>query len=119
MRRFVADTIAGFAATDDVVLCASEVVTNAVVHGSPDDDVDDDGTLTVEVRWLVPSRVYVAVTDHGAPAIQETTEPRRVEASSTDEGFRGLALVDDLADAWGTVPLADGGHRVWFEVVAP
>lgn len=116
VRRFVADAIAGFAAMDDVVLLTSEVATNAVVHGSPDDG--SDAQLTVVVRRRLPGRVRVEISDYGIPSA-EGNAPRLVEASSIDEGFRGLALVDDLATAWGSTSETNGGHRVWFEVVAP
>jgi PAS domain S-box-containing protein len=41
--------------------------------------------------------------------------PRIRSAADTDEGGRGLYLVDQLADRWGSRPTKDG-KAVWFEV---
>lgn len=112
VRRFVGAAIGDFASADDVVLCASELATNAVVHGSP----GDAAHFMVQVRRPARRRVYVSVTDRGA---RRTTGPRLADAGDDAEGFRGLAMVDALATAWGAVPLAGGGYRVWFEVVVP
>lgn len=116
VRRFVANALAGFAAVDDVVACASELAANAVVHGSPTGADENDAQFTVEVRWPTSSRVYVAVTDCGAGV--SATEPRRGEASDSDERARGLAIVEDLAAVWDFSSHDNGGHCVWFELVA-
>ena len=41
--------------------------------------------------------------------------PRIRSAAETDEGGRGLYLVDQLATRWGSRPTKDG-KAVWFEV---
>jgi hypothetical protein len=41
--------------------------------------------------------------------------PRIRSAGETDEGGRGLYLVDQLASRWGSRPTKDG-KAVWFEV---
>jgi hypothetical protein len=41
--------------------------------------------------------------------------PRIRSAAETDEGGRGLYLVDQLASRWGSRPTKDG-KAVWFEV---
>lgn len=43
--------------------------------------------------------------------------PAPRDAPADAEGGRGLALVDALAAAWGTLPRPEG-KTVWFEVVA-
>ena len=116
-RRFVAERLAGFTALDDAVLCASEVVTNAIVHGTPD-DVAPGTQITVDVRWSRPERVYVSVTDPGARSSGWSGEPQMEAPSSLADSCRGLLMVNAIADAWGAVPVASGGHRVWFELVA-
>ena len=103
MRR----VLAGFPALDEVELCASELATNAVRYGSERGDVF--GVLVRRRRGVV----YVAVTDSGGSSV-----PRLVDAEQDDERFRGLALVDGCALAWGAVPERDGGYRVWFEVAS-
>ena len=41
--------------------------------------------------------------------------PRIRSAAETDEGGRGLYLVDQLATRWGSRPTKDG-KAVWFEM---
>jgi hypothetical protein len=41
--------------------------------------------------------------------------PRIRSAGETDEGGRGLYLVDQLATRWGSRPTRDG-KAVWFEM---
>jgi len=85
----------------DVLLVASELVTNAVIH-APQGAVD----LTVTVADSV---VRIEVVD----CSRVLPEPHR----PTDEGTngRGLLLVDAVADTWGA-ELGPSGKRVWAEV---
>lgn len=55
------------------------------------------------------SAVWVEVFD------SDMRLPRIRSAAETDEGGRGLYLVDQLATRWGTRPTKDG-KAVWFEV---
>lgn len=87
---------------EDILLLASELVTNAVRHGG--------GEVTVRL-WAGPETVRVEVTD---------ANPRRPLAADrgpdAEEG-RGLLIVRALASRWGSAPLRDGsGKTVWFEV---
>jgi hypothetical protein len=82
-------------------LLASELVTNALVHGS--------GTATV-VLEVCTDRVRVEVQDSD-PTID--LSPIRVEPRSLHG--RGLALVDALASAWG-VESRGAGKAVWFQL---
>lgn len=82
-------------------LAVSELVTNALVHGAGDIEVD----LSADDRV-----VRLAVADQGgtdAPHID-----RRADAGGT--GGWGLRLVDQLADEWGTRGGSAGTH-VWME----
>jgi signal transduction histidine kinase len=87
---------------DDVMLAASELVTNAVVHG--------EGDVVVSV-WTVPG-VRVEVADSGPGT------PRLLTARGyDDESGRGLFIVDAVASRWGVLPKIPGpGKAVWFEV---
>lgn len=80
-------------------LLSSELVTNAVCHGSG----------PVGVRVLLGGHVLrVEVTDH-SPVL-----PRLAEAAGSDGGF-GIRLVQQLARSSGWK--RDGGQKiVWFEV---
>jgi anti-sigma regulatory factor (Ser/Thr protein kinase) len=78
---------------DDVVLIASELVTNAVRAGA--DWVD----LTLRVG---PDRLDLLVEDDadGTPVL--------LVADEDDVSGRGLGIVDQLADSWIVTPRATG-----------
>jgi anti-sigma regulatory factor (Ser/Thr protein kinase) len=88
---------------DDIRLLVSEVVTNSVIHGSPEADAE----VELDV-WATGDAVRVAVKDSG-PGFEPPQAPRRPEYSGW-----GLMMVDQLADRWG-VDL-DGHTEVWFEL---
>jgi anti-sigma regulatory factor (Ser/Thr protein kinase) len=89
--------------TDAAELLASEVVTNALVHG--DTDVD------IHVRRY-PERVRVEVRDSDPHlALPDPHALRNDEA----EGGRGLVIVSAMASAWGNSP-SGRGKTVWFEL---
>ena len=101
-RSLVRDSLAGFDrdARDVALLLTSELVTNAILHAR----------TPVQLGVLVDGdRALVCVADRlpESPALS----PR---AHSHDRpGGRGLALVEDLADTWGTTTYT-GGKTVWF-----
>lgn len=106
VRHWVMRTIAELGvtgATNQVVeLLTAELVSNAVVHGPA------GGQVRVRLRVAGPYvRVEVIDTGHGAPTVRHP-EP-------TAPSGRGLALVEALAESWGTRP-RDGGTSVWFQV---
>ncbi|GAA3506751.1 hypothetical protein GCM10019016_138660 [Streptomyces prasinosporus] len=90
---------------DDVLLCVSELATNALLHGVP----PGRGFL---LRLLPYDGGGVRVEVHdggdGVPAVP------RAEAPEPEEGGRGLLLVAGLADKWG-VGERDPGKVVWCE----
>lgn len=88
---------------DTAMLLASEVVTNAVVHGQP------PSTLCVERHGVT---VHISVTDGGSGVA------RRSDTRSGVAGGHGLALVATLAERWGSQRV-DGGHEVWFDLGVP
>lgn len=100
-RQAVAERCAGKPRLDDLLLCVSEVVTNAVLHArsAPTMTVAIDGTRV---------RVEVLDADPSLPVRRR----RSLEASTG----RGLLLLDDLTERWGTTPQGDG-KVVWFELV--
>ncbi|MED7948843.1 ATP-binding protein [Streptomyces sp. BE20] len=86
----------------DAKLLASELVTNAVTHGSP-----AGGELWI--TWTAdPGTLRVSVTD------QSSTPPCLRTATDDDESGRGLALVRELADHFGWHSEPGGGKTVWF-----
>jgi anti-sigma regulatory factor (Ser/Thr protein kinase) len=102
-RCFVAETLgADTPRVADVALIVSEMVTNAVLHARTDVRVSiKRGPTTI--------RVEVADDSESGPTLQHFTQ----QAATG----RGLHLVEQLADRWGSEPRT-GGKVVWFEVVA-
>ncbi|NUK28119.1 ATP-binding protein [Streptomyces lunaelactis] len=88
---------------DDVLLCVSELATNALLHGIPPGRgfrlhlfLHADGILRVEIH------------DSGDGCVR--LSPPHPEG----EGGRGLVLVAALADKWGVGERCPG-KRVWCE----
>ena len=89
---------------DDVVLVASELVSNAVVHAA--NGVEED----LDVAWEVqPDCVLIKVVD-ASPDL-----PRRRSTNDTDTRGRGLSIVASLALDWGVRRTASG-KQVWARV---
>jgi serine/threonine-protein kinase RsbW len=84
-------------------MIVTELVSNAVRHG-PGGPVE----LAIEAGG---KGVRGEVADPGPGIDRGDLERRR----ATEEGGRGLFLVDALSDAWG---LAHDRSSVWFEVAA-
>ncbi|MYS25535.1 ATP-binding protein [Streptomyces sp. SID7804] len=91
--------------THDVLLCVSELATNALLHGVP----PGRGFLLRLLPYTDCVRVEVHDSGRGVPAVS----PPSPEDDCGESG-RGLLLVAGLADAWGVgerVP----GKVVWCE----
>jgi anti-sigma regulatory factor (Ser/Thr protein kinase) len=81
-------------------LLATELVANVVTHvGTP---------MTLRVT-RGPSAMRVELED------PSTEVPVVRHPDAADEHGRGVLLIDELADAWGVEPRADG-KTVWFEI---
>ncbi|MFJ4541740.1 ATP-binding protein [Streptomyces tibetensis] len=108
-RRKVVDKVRawGVPLTDETAdairLVASELITNAVVHG--------EGPVTVTL-YHRPGRLVIDVVD-GNPAAPQTSCARADQVSG-----RGLALVEHLASRCAWEP-AGYGKRVWAEIALP
>ncbi|MGP4111483.1 ATP-binding protein [Streptomyces sp. 4N509B] len=89
--------------SDDVRLLTSELVANAVQHGSR--RADDVVEL---VLWSADGHCWLAVSDTGAGLRTPTVTRPGADA----ETGRGLLLVDRLAAAWAARPRAVGGTSV-------
>lgn len=115
-RHFTAQALRAWGVADrqdEVLLCVSELATNALLHGAPPGrgfrlhltfDQGGGGPLRVEVH------------DSGGGNVRTPAPLPQGE----DEGGRGLLLVAGLADDWG-VGRRDPGKVVWceFAVTAP
>jgi phosphoserine phosphatase RsbU/P len=95
------------AVADTVILLASELCENSVLHAGTEFDV----TLRIDA-----AEVVVTVSDRGAgPLEQHLSQPRRRYGRAAAHG-RGLQLLSKLATAWGTRHEQDGTHSTWFSV---
>jgi anti-sigma regulatory factor (Ser/Thr protein kinase) len=74
---------------DEVVLCASELAANAVLHSR---SRLPGGTFTVKIRINPGHHAQVEVEDDGGPWAPLESDPT---------GHRGLDIVCALASAWG------------------
>ncbi|GGX00602.1 SpoIIE family protein phosphatase [Streptomyces lomondensis] len=79
-------------------LILSELITNAMRHGAG----------PIRVRLLYGSSLICEVSD------ASNTAPHLRRAASTDEGGRGLFLVAQLSQSWGTRYLPEG-KVIWAE----
>ncbi len=98
-RRAVEARFATHPRAADLLLCVSEVVTNAVRHAGPPHSL----RLSQAGDTL---RVEVADSEPQAPILNQQ-DPLATSG-------RGLRILDQLATRWGSEPTEDG-KAVWFE----
>jgi anti-sigma regulatory factor (Ser/Thr protein kinase) len=109
-RRFAADALLAWGLpclTDYVVLCVSELATNALLHGVP----PGRGFRLFLSRGGGELRVEVHDSGDGQPARASRADGADGAEAEAESG-RGLVLVDALADDWG-VGGRDPGKIVW------
>ncbi|MEO3975630.1 SpoIIE family protein phosphatase [Streptomyces sp. CAU 1734] len=80
-------------------LVVSELVTNAIRYGSP----------PIRLRLIRDRRLICEVSDAGG------TSPHLRRARTFDEGGRGLLLVAQLTQRWGTRYTSDG-KTIWADI---
>ncbi|WP_203184471.1 SpoIIE family protein phosphatase [Streptomyces pratensis] len=83
--------------TTEVIL--SELVTNSIRYA----------TGPIRVRLIRDRTLICEVSD------RSSTSPHLRQAASMDEGGRGLFLVAQMAERWGTRYTDDGGKVIWTE----
>jgi anti-sigma regulatory factor (Ser/Thr protein kinase) len=104
-REFLAGVLDGCKASDDAILCLSELASNAVLHSQ---SRLPGGTFSVRVTCGRPA-VRVEVTDQGGPWRGTDRDPAR---------GRGLAIVASLARSWGVMG-GESGRTTWCEFNVP
>ncbi|HWM37038.1 MAG TPA: ATP-binding SpoIIE family protein phosphatase, partial [Streptomyces sp.] len=105
VRAAVTEHLAGWGLEDLVdttELILSELTTNAMRHGAG----------PINVRLLRDRTLICEVSDHSS------TSPHLRYAATMDEGGRGLFLVAQLAERWGTRYTEDG-KVIWAEQTTP
>lgn len=83
-------------------LVVSELVTNAICYGQP----------PIQLRLIRDTVLICEVSD------SSSTAPHLRRARTFDEGGRGLLLVAQFAERWGTRHHA-GGKTIWAEIDLP
>ncbi|MGW4233967.1 SpoIIE family protein phosphatase [Streptomyces sp. NPDC004980] len=84
-------------------LILSELVTNSIRYASG----------PIRVRLVRDRTLICEVSD------RSSTSPHLRQSATTDEGGRGLFLVAQLAERWGTRYTDDGGKVIWTEQPLP
>jgi anti-sigma regulatory factor (Ser/Thr protein kinase) len=82
---------------EDAILMVSELVTNALVHGT--------GTISLGIE-VAPDWLRVEVSDQGNVKLAPSP-------TAGAHGGWGLRIVDQLADDWG---VREGSTKVWFRL---
>lgn len=105
-RRVVRSMVAGTAPAEiahTAELLVSELVTNAITHGS--------GPVRVAVDRSDDELTVTVTDDEPAPP---QLRPERLLAG----GGRGVRMVESLSSSWGVVRRDDGapGKQVWFRL---
>lgn len=92
---------------DDAALVMSELMGNAIRHGSP----RSDGIRVA--WWLSNGVVHLEVCDGGDGPV--AVSARTARGSSDDEVGRGLSIVAMLSSDWG-VEQHESGASVWAQL---
>ncbi|MFI0504650.1 SpoIIE family protein phosphatase [Streptomyces albogriseolus] len=105
VRKWALDLLSAWG-LDDISfvteLVVSELVTNAIRYGEP----------PIRLRLIRDRTLICEVTD------ASSTSPHLRRAHAFDEGGRGLLLVAQLTQRWGSRQ-ADGGKTIWAEQALP
>jgi anti-sigma regulatory factor (Ser/Thr protein kinase) len=105
VRRDVAAQLGNGPATDDLVLIASELAGNAVLHSH------SNGQFFTVRCQAYPTYVWIEVEDLGGPW----------HSQPPDDRAHGLDIIDALAGPgnWGTETTAGGQRIVWARLELP
>jgi serine/threonine-protein kinase RsbW len=102
-RRFVGGVLSGFTVAADIVLCVSELASNAVLHSN---SRAPGGQFVVRAWISAVGRVHAEVEDRGGPWIPDT--------DPDEERGRGLLIVAALSTRWG-ITGSEAGRVAWLD----
>jgi anti-sigma regulatory factor (Ser/Thr protein kinase) len=108
-RHWIEDLLPECGPLQDFLLLASELCANAVLHTR---SREAGGRFSVDVEWG-PDLARMVIGDQGALTVPVAAG--KPDDTWTREAGRGLWLVDELADDWGT-GCHPAGRVVWVEV---
>jgi anti-sigma regulatory factor (Ser/Thr protein kinase) len=115
-RARVVANLTKWGLTDEVIgdaeLIASELLTNAVRHAHRDAEVPPVDPHCSVILSLSHIGLIVGVWDEGSALPVLRDEP-------SEEGGRGLRLVEALSVRWGTHPMRVGGKLVFARLAVP
>ncbi|MET7637172.1 ATP-binding protein [Streptomyces sp. NPDC005438] len=103
IRQEIRDVVDCPHLAEDAALVATELATNALLHGGP------GGECSLDVER--GRSITITMTDGCA------LPPTVTKAETCDESGRGLLIVQSLASAWGC-DVAERGKRTWATVAA-
>jgi serine phosphatase RsbU (regulator of sigma subunit)/anti-sigma regulatory factor (Ser/Thr protein kinase) len=106
VRQWMTTRLREWSVPDQVIgsaiLCTSELTTNALLHAGTPAQVHID---------LNAERLLVSVADTGTRG-----SVIRAHTDAMSSRGRGLSLIEELSDSWGTDPSVRGS-TVWFEIL--
>ena len=115
-RKRLRILLGGAPITDDVVLCASEVAANAVMHSG---SRDPEEYCTIHAELYEDGHVRIEIEDESRPwaALLKDRGYTWARLSNADgQAHLGLLIVRQLARSWGVQCHGEMARIVWFEV---
>ena len=116
-RDFTAATLRGWqldAVVQEAVIIASELVTNAIKHGTSITVRPSTDIARVELAWQRHSSRVICVVTDGC-----SKPPVLGAADMASESGRGLQVVHALAAGWGWMMLGAREKAVWAALLLP
>lgn len=114
VRHWLEDLLPECPVRADLLLLASDLCTNAIVHSRSG---EAGGQFSVDIDWA-PALARVVVGDQGS-AKSTAIAPRSGDAVPLGKTGRGLLLVNDIADRWGTASRVPGPTNAHGLICAP
>jgi len=99
---------------DDVAVVVSELLTNALRHGTPQAQAHAQAGAVPPGRW--PVRLGLVQPGHFVLCAVADPNPRLPEPKEPDylaESGRGLHVISALSDRWGCTAPTEAGKVVW------
>lgn len=110
VRHDLAADLSDCPVADDIILIASELAANAVIHSN---SARPGGTFTVRASAWPGEQVRIEVRDGGGPWPEQPRHPAAQPGRP-----HGLDLITALATAWGITGTA-AGRIVWARINWP
>jgi serine/threonine-protein kinase RsbW len=96
-RRLLTAALGSCPESEDVILCLSELATNAVWHSA---SARPGGTFTVYAQIIVGAGVYLEVRDDGGPWLPEVNDDRMHGLGIVRSLAASMSIGGDAATGW-------------------